>query len=68
MTAASQRVPAVLIEQWASGGRPLVPVGPTGTAQSQQLLEKDARGVVSECEIAAVRFVPMTGGDADSLR
>lgn len=68
VTAAPERVPAALVEQLAPGGRMVVPVGPTGTVQSLRLLEKDAHGAVREREIAAVRFVPMTGGDPDPAR
>ncbi len=64
VAAAPEEVPPALIEQLAPGGRLVVPVGPQGfEGQTLLLLEKTHDGGITRKEIAAVRFVPMTGGE-----
>lgn len=59
LTAAPERIPEILTDQLASGGRIVAPVG----ASTQKLLRisKDENGLHSE-EIIHVRFVPMVQG------
>jgi len=59
VAAAPDHVPQPLIEQLALGGRLIIPVG--RGSQDLKLIEKDANGRLQETQIAAVRFVPMTG-------
>jgi protein-L-isoaspartate(D-aspartate) O-methyltransferase len=61
LTAAPERIPPGLVEQLATGGRLVAPVGPEGEEQQLQLLEKDAGGRVRVTRLLAVRFVPMRG-------
>ncbi len=61
VTAAPERVPAVLIDQLAAGGRLVIPVGAT-FSQDLQLIEKDREGKVRTQTVAPVRFVPMVHG------
>ena len=58
VTAAPDHVPEPLIEQLASGGRMIVPVG--SGAQELVLLTRTSAGVARE-RVLPVRFVPMTG-------
>ena len=59
VAAAPTKIPQPLIDQLALGGRLVIPVG----AERQELvvLEKMVDGSVRRSNIAAVRFVPMTG-------
>ena len=59
VAAAPEHIPQPLIEQLASGGRMIIPVG--AGFQELILLEKLSDGSVRQSRIAAVRFVPMTG-------
>lgn len=59
VAAAPDHIPQPLIDQLAFGGRLIIPVG--RGSQDLKLLEKDAQGRLRETQIAAVRFVPMTG-------
>lgn len=63
VTAAPERVPQALVDQLAPGGRMVIPIGPQGAVQSLTVIEKSAAGEVSQRRVAAVRFVPMTGGE-----
>jgi len=65
VTAAPDRVPQALVDQLAPGGRMVVPVGPVYAVQSLVVIEKSEDGRVSRREVAAVRFVPMTGGKSE---
>ena len=62
VTAAAPEVPPPFIEQLADGGRLVVPVGPVGRADTQELVRlrksggKTAREVLQYC-----RFVPLVG-------
>ena len=61
VTAAASHVPPPLIEQLAPGGRMVIPVGGRFTTQLLLLIEKTAGGEITTRQIAAVRFVPLTG-------
>ncbi len=62
VTAAASHVPPPLIEQLRAGGRMVIPVGSSFMTQTLLLIEKTAEGEVMTRQIAAVRFVPLTGG------
>jgi protein-L-isoaspartate(D-aspartate) O-methyltransferase len=66
VTAAPDVVPQALLAQLRVGGRLLAPVGPPD--KPQQLLRVTRRGEASfdTEELLAVRFVPMTRGEAGS--
>lgn len=59
VTAAPPIVPSRLVDQLASGGRLLVPVGPSLHDQMLVLVVKDSSGAVWERELFPVRFVPL---------
>lgn len=59
VAAAPDHVPQPLIDQLALGGRLVIPVG--RGSQDLKLIEKDKNGRVTKSQVAAVRFVPMTG-------
>ena len=61
VTAAASHVPPPLIEQLKPGGRMVIPVGGRFMTQLLLLLEKGDGGEVVTRQIAAVRFVPLTG-------
>lgn len=61
VTAAPDHVPQPLLDQLASGGRLVIPVGPQLRAQELQVWTKDAAGEVTVHNVLAVAFVPMTG-------
>ena len=61
VTAAASHVPPPLIEQLKPGGRMVIPVGGRFMTQQLLLLEKTADDEVITRQIAAVRFVPLTG-------
>ncbi len=61
VTAAATHVPPPLIEQLKPGGRMVIPVGSRFTAQWLLLIEKGKDGKIVTRQIAAVRFVPLTG-------
>jgi protein-L-isoaspartate(D-aspartate) O-methyltransferase len=58
VAAAPPRVPPALIEQLASGGRLILPVGES--YQELTVVEKTADGQLRYTQIAPVMFVPMT--------
>ncbi len=58
VTAAPDRIPPALVEQLATGGRMVIPVG--NLWQEMTIVERTADGVVERTTIP-VRFVPMTG-------
>ena len=62
VTAAPESMPAALVEQLASGGRLVAPVGGEHQVQRLTLVEKDSRGRVKQSELLPVRFVPMRKG------
>jgi protein-L-isoaspartate(D-aspartate) O-methyltransferase len=59
LTAAPHRLPEALVDQLASGGRLVAPVGGLQSLQKLIIVEKDAQGRVSRREDLPVRFVPM---------
>ena len=61
VTAAASHVPPPLIAQLKPGGRMIIPVGGRFMTQLLLLLEKTDDGEVITRQIAAVRFVPLTG-------
>ena len=61
VTAAASHVPPPLIRQLKPGGRMVVPVGGRFMTQQLLLLEKTGDDEIITRQIAAVRFVPLTG-------
>jgi len=60
VTCAPEKIPPLLLEQLAIGGRMVIPVG--SYYQNLILITKDSTGI-SEKSIIPVRFVPMIKGD-----
>jgi protein-L-isoaspartate(D-aspartate) O-methyltransferase len=60
VSAAAPRIPPALLEQLASGGRLVIPVG---NAQEQvlQLFHKEPNGAISMRNLEGCRFVPLIG-------
>ena len=65
VTAASAAVPPALLDQLASPGRMVVPVGPPGAEQELRLIARDEAGAVGERGVLAVRFVPLVRPGAE---
>ena len=65
VAAAPDHVPQPLVDQLATGGRLVVPVG--GFFQELLVIEKQANGAIRRESIAPVRFVPMRG-EAEKTR
>jgi protein-L-isoaspartate(D-aspartate) O-methyltransferase len=61
VTAAASHVPPPLIAQLKPGGRMVIPVGSRFLTQQLLLIEKTGDGEIVTRQIAAVRFVPLTG-------
>jgi protein-L-isoaspartate(D-aspartate) O-methyltransferase len=61
VTAAASHVPPPLIAQLKPGGRMVIPVGGRFAVQYLLLVEKTEAGETITRQIAAVRFVPLTG-------
>ena len=61
VTAGAEQVPAPLIEQLKPGGRLVIPLGGQHTAQALTVIEKNARGEITQHDILPVGFVPLTG-------
>jgi protein-L-isoaspartate(D-aspartate) O-methyltransferase len=61
VTAAPDEIPQPLIDQLASGGRLVIPVGSQGETQWMTIVEKTATGV-AERRTIPVQFVPFTRG------
>ncbi len=61
VTAAASHVPPPLVQQLKPGGRMVIPVGGRFMTQQLLLIEKTTTGEVTTRQIAAVRFVPLTG-------
>lgn len=64
LTAAPPEVPEALLEQLATGGRLVAPVGLSSEDQYLMLYEKDSLGRVTRQRLGGVRFVPMVKGEA----
>jgi protein-L-isoaspartate(D-aspartate) O-methyltransferase len=60
VAAAAPRVPPVLMEQLAPGGRLVIPVGDS-EQQALKLARKDASGAVTVRTLEGCRFVPLIG-------
>ncbi|MBW7895349.1 MAG: protein-L-isoaspartate(D-aspartate) O-methyltransferase [Opitutaceae bacterium] len=60
VTCAPEDVPRPLVEQLKEGGCMIIPVGPSGGAQTLVRLQK-IKGKLKRTDVLAVRFVPMTG-------
>lgn len=61
VAAAAPSVPEPLVEQLASGGIMLIPVGTRGFYQELMMIEKSDEGKVTERRWGGVAFVPLTG-------
>jgi protein-L-isoaspartate(D-aspartate) O-methyltransferase len=61
VTAAASHVPPPLVQQLRPGGRMIIPVGGQFMTQQLLLLEKTEDDRIITRQIAAVRFVPLTG-------
>jgi len=61
VAAAPDHVPKPLVDQLATGGRMVIPVGGHWWNQELLLIEKQADGTLRQKKVAAVAFVPMTG-------
>ena len=61
VTAAASHVPPPLIQQLTPGARMVIPVGGRFMTQQLLLIEKTEQGDIITKQIAAVRFVPLTG-------
>ncbi len=61
VTAAASHVPPPLIKQLKPGGRMVIPVGGRFMTQQLLLIEKTHTEEIVTRQIAAVRFVPLTG-------
>lgn len=59
ITAAPENIPQPLLDQLASGGRLILPLG--GHYQELVFVKKDSHGNLSRKNLLPVRFVPMTG-------
>ncbi len=62
LTAAPPQLPQALVDQLATQGRLVAPVGRNPDAQKIVLVTKDARGNVRQQDQLPVRFVPMVRG------
>ena len=61
VTAAASHVPPPLIRQLKPGARMIIPVGGRWMTQQLLLIEKTEQAEIVTRQIAAVRFVPLTG-------
>ena len=62
VTAAASHIPPPLVEQLATGGRMVIPIGGAFSVQQLMLVEKQPDGSVTTRELLPVRFVPFTRG------
>jgi protein-L-isoaspartate(D-aspartate) O-methyltransferase len=62
VTAAPPRVPQALVDQLKPGGRMVIPVGESPTAQELLVITKGADGSVQSRSVLPVRFVPLVPG------
>ncbi|MBN2167573.1 MAG: protein-L-isoaspartate(D-aspartate) O-methyltransferase [Marinilabiliaceae bacterium] len=67
VTAAPESVPLPLIEQLKDGGTMIIPIGPQGSTQYLQLLEKKD-GKLEKKKLLPVRFVPFTRDSNGGVR
>ena len=66
VTAAAESVPDALVDQLATGGVMVLPLGPHAGTQRLVKLTKTADGLQRE-DLIAVRFVPLLPGPAREL-
>jgi protein-L-isoaspartate(D-aspartate) O-methyltransferase len=59
--ASGSHIPASLIEQLATGGRLVMPVGQPGLVQKLVKLTRRADGTLQQSDLGDVRFVPLIG-------
>ncbi|MBI4814857.1 MAG: protein-L-isoaspartate(D-aspartate) O-methyltransferase [Deltaproteobacteria bacterium] len=62
VTAAASRIPLALLEQLATPGRMVVPVGRIRELQTLHVIAKDEYGEISDRTILPVTFVPLIEG------
>jgi protein-L-isoaspartate(D-aspartate) O-methyltransferase len=62
VAAFSERVPKVLLEQLAPGGKMIIPLGPADS-QVLVLITKDKNGEIERQTLVACRFVPLIEGE-----
>lgn len=67
VSAGAPRVPRPLVDQLARGGRMVIPVGPDDDMHLR-IYQRDAAGDLSVETAFPVRFVPLTGAQADADR
>lgn len=60
VTAAADAVPSALVGQLAAGGRMILPVGADPWTQVLRVVDRAPDGALSESDLLAVRFVPLT--------
>lgn len=60
VSAAAPRIPPALLEQLASGGRLVIPIG-DAQQQTLQLFRKQPDGMISRTMMEGCRFVPLIG-------
>ncbi|NEV60725.1 protein-L-isoaspartate(D-aspartate) O-methyltransferase [Thiorhodococcus minor] len=61
VTAAAPRIPRPLVDQLATGGRLVIPMGEPGRVQQLALFTKTDEGELVRENLLPVRFVPVTG-------
>jgi protein-L-isoaspartate(D-aspartate) O-methyltransferase len=61
VTASIDHVPKALVNQLKPGGRLVIPLGGESEVQTLLVAEKDIQGIISQREVAPVRFVPFLG-------
>ena len=61
VTAAAPEVPPALVAQLRPGGRMVIPLGYPGESQMLVLVTRDVDGRVTQRDLLAVAFVPLTG-------
>jgi len=66
VTAVGEDIPPRLLEQLATGGRMVMPIGPRYGGQNLTVIDKTADGVETT-QVLPVQFVPLTGSD-DEVR
>ena len=60
VTAAGPEVPPALLEELASGGRMILPLGSEGGGQVLRVVDRRGDGSIAEVDSLPVRFVPLT--------
>ena len=66
--AAADRIPEVLTERLARGGKMVIPVGPDGGTQKLLVCTKSEGGEVTCDDTGAVMFVPLTSKEIQTRR